>query len=106
MTLLAMIAVLTVAPPTETAPPQDEIVVVGARMKRLRVVTRQDRRTGTTRCIVRRSSGDAALDAAVCTATLTCAQTETREKGMIDCLNPRMSAIAQQFAKRRTGSEE
>jgi len=105
MMLLAMSAA-TMPAPTEAAAPPTEIVVVGERMRRLRVVTRQDRRTGTTRCIVRGSSGDAALDAAVCAATLACAQTETREKGMIDCLNPHMAAIVRRFAKRGTGPEE
>ena len=98
MMLLAMIAALTEAAPAQPRP-SDEIVVVGERMKRLRVVTRRDRRTGATRCIVRRSSGDAALDTAVCTATLACAATETQEKGMVDCLGPHIAAIAQRFAE-------
>jgi hypothetical protein len=95
ITLLAMQAI---AMPEAAA--SDEIVVVGERMRRIRVVTRRDRKTERQRCIVRRSSGDDALDAAVCTATLACGETETTADGMAACMRTHMPAIAQGFAKR------
>jgi hypothetical protein len=97
----AVIALLAMqATVLSEAAPSDEIVVIGERMRRIRVVTRRDRKTGRQRCIVRRSSGDDALDAAVCTATLACAETETTADGMAACMRTHMLAIAQGFAKR------
>ena len=100
MMMLILIGVIAAqaAPPAPV--PSDEVVVIGERMKRIRVVTRRDRKSGATLCIVRRTSGDAGLDSAICDATLACAQTETKTEGMIDCLNPRIAAVAQRFAKR------
>ena len=106
MTLLILIAVLTAPAPAPALPSADEIVVVEERMKRIRVVTRRDRKTGTTRCLIRRTSGDAVLDGAICEATLACAQTETKAEGMIACLKPRFAAVAQRFAKRSPAPEQ
>jgi hypothetical protein len=102
--MLAMIALMLVAAqagtPAATAPdPGADIVIVGQRMKRIRVVTRHDRKTGATRCIVRRSSRDPALDAAFCEAVLACAATETKREGMNACMGERMTAIARRFAR-------
>ncbi|WP_162875602.1 hypothetical protein [Sphingomonas crusticola] len=104
--LLILVAVLAAPAPAPVTAPPDEVVVVGERMKRVRVVTRRDRKTGGTRCLVRRTSGDDGLDQAICEATLACAQTETKIEGMIACLNPRMAAVAQRFAKRSPAPEQ
>ena len=99
--IVAMIALLAAA--TEPVPdPGADIVIVGNRMKRIRVVTRNDRKTGTTRCIVRRSSRDPALDAAFCDAVLACAATATKRDEMTACIGPRMERIAHDFARRRS----
>lgn len=102
--MLAMIALMLAAAqagtPAATAPdPGADIVIVGNRMKRIRVVTRHDRKTGTNRCIVRRSSRDPALDAAFCAAVLACAATQTKSEGMNACMGARMTAIARRFAR-------
>ena len=92
--LFALSAPITTAPPA----PDADVVVVGRRIKHMRMITRYDRKTGTTACIVRRSSGDAALDDAVCEAVLACAKTSVREAEMLACLQPRMSVITDRFA--------
>lgn len=84
--------------------PEEDIVVVGQRMKRIRVDTRRDRKTGVTRCTVRRSSGDTALDSSFCEAVLACAATETKKEGMIACMQPRLAAIAERFTKARAAA--
>ena len=101
--IVAMIALLT-AQAEPVSDPGADIVVVGQRMKRIRVVTRHDRKTGTNRCIVRRSSRDPALDAAFCEAALACAATETKREGMNACMGSRLTAIARRFARPAAGS--
>jgi hypothetical protein len=73
-----------------------DIVVTGQRLKRIRVSTNHDRKTGLSRCVVKRSSGDGHLDAAVCNAVLVCAQTARAPNDMEACLAPRLSRIAAQ----------
>ena len=79
---------------SRVATSNDDIVVTAERMRRFRVVTRRNRKTGESRCIIRRSSGRSDLDAAMCTATLACAAIATDAVSMTSCLNQRMSAIA------------
>ena len=98
MMLMLIVALVAQAAPALDAPGED-VVVVGERMKRIRVVTHYDRKSGTTGCRVRRSSGDGRLDGAVCAATLACAQTETKVEGMIACMNRQMADISHRFAK-------
>lgn len=61
-----LLAVQAVTPPAE--PPGEDIVVTARRRaaRRLRIVTKTDRRTGDIRCVFKRRSGDAALDAGMC----------------------------------------
>jgi hypothetical protein len=99
MILLTLIAALAAQAPPATATPDEDIVVVGERMDRIRVVTYHDRKSGTTGCRVRRSSGDDRLDGAVCAATLASARTETKVEGMVACMNQQMADISRRFAK-------
>lgn len=78
----------------------DEILVTAERLRKIRLDTRFDQRTGKRRCIVRRSTGLAALDLAVCTATIECAAVATSQAGMSACMAPRFAAIGDNFAKR------
>jgi hypothetical protein len=70
-----------------------EIVVTAERLKRIRVNIKRDRKTGIQRCVVRRTSGDPALDAAFCAAVLPCAKTASRSAEMEACLLPRLAEI-------------
>jgi len=78
-----------------------DIVVNGQRLKRIRVDTRRDRKTGLRRCVVRRTSGDPDLDSAFCEAVLACANRARKVKEMERCLLPRLAEIARQPARRR-----
>lgn len=84
---------------TQSTASSDDIVVTAERMRRIRLVTRRDRKTGESRCIVRRSSGRADLDTAMCTETLACAAKATDAGSMTSCLELRMSAISSAPAK-------
>ncbi|TKD51115.1 hypothetical protein [Sphingomonas baiyangensis] len=90
LSLLAMQA----APPPVGA--QDDIVVTArrlARLKRLRMTTRIDRRTGATRCVFKRRSGDDALDAEVCAAVLACVPKVATIEEMQGCIAPTMNRL-------------
>ena len=64
-----------VSPPPSIAVEQmggDEIVVTAQRLKRFRASIQSDRKTGSTQCNIKRSSGDAAFDARVCAVMIAC----------------------------------
>jgi hypothetical protein len=84
--------------PGDAAPPADaEIVVTGERLKRIRVVTKHDRKTGQKRCVVKRSSGDGALDTGFCEVVLGCARTAQKPKDMSACVS---SGVAEMLQRR------
>ena len=101
--MLLMLFALSAPIPAPPLPDAD-VVVVGRRIKQMRMVTRYDRKTGRMACVVRRSSGDAALDGAVCEAVLACTKTKVREAELLACLQPRMSVISERFAHQTAGS--
>lgn len=93
MILLAVLLAAQAAPPP--AAPNDIVVTARRleRLKRLRMRTELDRATGTTRCIFKRSSGDPALDAAVCNAVLACVPKVKTVAEMHGCVAPTMDAL-------------
>ncbi len=96
--LLAALALLA----QTSAPPPEDIVVLGRRLRAIRVVTRQDRRTGRMVCRVRRSSGYPNLDAEVCAIALDCSR-ESDTVAIRACALPRVEAfVARYTGERRT----
>jgi hypothetical protein len=97
MLLSLSTAALLIASPQNATPEQatelEEIVVTGERLKRIRVKTKRDPKTGVLRCVVRRTSGDPALDAAFCAAVLPCAKIAGKAAEMETCLLPRLAEI-------------
>ena len=75
---------------------QGDIVVTGKRLeslKRLRMKMKHDRKTGASRCIFQRRSGDPSLDTIVCNAALACApMVQTLEEARA-CVAPTMNAL-------------
>ncbi len=75
---------------------ENDIVVTGRRverLKRLRMTAKPDPRTGITRCVYKRRSGDPALDAAVCDAVLACVPKVSTVKDMQACIAPTMNSL-------------
>jgi hypothetical protein len=100
--MLFLALALAVAAKADAPPPSSEaeqIVITGQRMKRLRVETKTDRKTGVQRCVVKRTSGDPALDGAMCEAVLACAKTARKSAEMEGCMRPRMEAMARTPAR-------
>jgi hypothetical protein len=95
---------LLAATPASVGPAEpvdaEEIVVVGERLKRIKIDTRRDRKTGQQQCKVRRSSGDAVLDAAVCDAVLACAKVARVSAEMEACVAPRFTEIVRHRARK------
>lgn len=90
-----MLAMLLLAQAVPEAPPvADEVVVTANRLRRLRMVTREDKRTGAVRCVFKRSSGSAALDAEVCAAVLACDPHSRPVAAVRACVAPVMDGIA------------
>ena len=103
MAMLLAVAILGLQTQTAPIPPSpEEIVVVGERMRRLKLETRTDRKTGLTKCVFKRRSGDAAFDTLMCDAVLSCARTVTTRSQMESCIAPRIDAYARDMAQRRT----
>jgi len=84
--------------PPRAADPPPEIVVVGEKMRRIRLFTRVDKKSGIRGCVIQQSSGDAHIDEAMCEAAVACGSVETEPAGMQNCMGTRMAAIAQRFA--------
>lgn len=71
ITVLALAAAQAAdAPAIQAAPPEDEIVVIGQRLKAWRATWR--RQGEGLVCMTRRSTGDAAIDAIGCDAMVQC----------------------------------
>lgn len=91
--LLIAVAGLVGATPSPPVSVPEAITVTGARLKRLRIVTKKDRRTGITRCVFKQRSGDPALDAGVCAAVLSCVTQVATAAEIRPCMDPAMRAL-------------
>ncbi|WP_267381248.1 MULTISPECIES: hypothetical protein [unclassified Sphingomonas] len=87
----------------QTAPevPSDDVVVIGERLRHLRLVTKTDRKTGVVRCVFKRSSGDPAFDARMCEATRICGATARTAQAMQACLTPYVNGYGEELKRRR-----
>lgn len=88
-----LLAVQIAAPPAADPPSEDEVVVAAQRLKRFRAITKKDRKTGDTICVIRRESGDPALDRGICDAMLACAPKIKRASDIQPCMAPAMQAL-------------
>lgn len=98
MTLLIIMAAMLAQPsdiPPAEAPP---ITVVAERMRRLKLETRTDRKTGVQRCVFKRSSGDAKFDTLMCDAVLGCAKTVKNGTEMEACVAPSIASYARDLS--------
>ena len=105
MILLVLLFLTQDAPPIAAG--QDDIVVTARRaerLKRLRMTTRIDRKTGVTRCIFKRRSGDPALDAEVCGAVLDWVPRVATIAQMQACIAPTMNHLMDQRAAWTAGT--
>ncbi len=90
------------AVPAGTAPPsaENDILIIGQKVRKVKFSIKTDK-AGNPVCRIRRSSGDAEIDALACEAGLACAHSAS-QSAMIACITPRWKQIAAQVAERRS----
>ncbi|MBN2971606.1 hypothetical protein JW805_06205 [Roseomonas aeriglobus] len=94
MFVVALLLAQSTAPTsTVVEPAPEEITIAAQRLKRFRAIMRKDKATGQMRCIVKRASGDPALDKGVCEAMLACAPKIQREADIQPCMAPAIAAL-------------
>ncbi|WP_294306520.1 hypothetical protein [uncultured Sphingomonas sp.] len=104
--LLSLIQAQPAPVPEEPGLTQDEIVVMGERIKRLKLETRRDRKTKAMMCRITRPSGEAELDRLACAAALPCSESAHTMAEFRACFFPRISADAKAwFIARRTARQ-
>ncbi len=98
--ILAAIALLAqTAPPAST--PDDEIVVIGQRLRNIRIMAKRDRRTGIKRCVLKPTTGDPLLDTGVCQAYSACVPTARTAGEMEACMRPPLEREMKAWQERR-----
>lgn len=96
MFVVALLLAQSTAPapaPAVVEPTPEEITIAAQRLKRFRAIMRKDKATGQMRCVVKRASGDPALDKGVCEAMLACAPKIQREADIQPCMAPAIAAL-------------
>lgn len=87
------------APPSP--PADDDIVVIGQRLKNLRILIKKDRKTGIKRCVIRPTSGDPVFDAGICDSYLSCAPKVETSIALEACMRPPLTGLVQGWTERR-----
>jgi hypothetical protein len=88
----------------EAAPLENDIVIIGRRVRKIKFRMKLDK-AGRVVCRITRSSGDAEIDAFACDASRPCVRPDIVTKAaMTACLEPRWAQLPAQIAARRRGS--
>lgn len=95
-----LLATMQVAPLQEPTP--EEVVVTGSRLRRAQYGMSVNRITGAIRCRISQSSGDPAIDRAVCDIGRHCARTARRTREAIEaCVEERRRAFIATYVPQR-----
>ncbi len=100
--MLTMVAALMLAQAAPPAPsPEDDIVVIGERLRKIRITAKRDRLTGVKRCVLKPSTGDPLLDTGICQAYLTCVPSVRTGREMEACMRPPLEREVAAWRERR-----
>lgn len=100
--MIAFLATLTLAQTASSTPsPDDEIVVIGERLRNIRVTAKRNRRTGATRCVLKPSTGDPQLDTVICQTYLSCLPTARTPGELEACMHPPLEREVKAWQERR-----
>ena len=103
--LALLLALAPLAQAASPAPPSDdEIVVIGQRLRNIRITAKRDRRTGAKRCVLKPTTGDPLFDAGICQAYLACVPTVRTGPEMEACMRPPLTEALDAWKKRRTAT--
>ncbi len=98
----AALLLVQAAPPAPTAStPDEEIVVIGQRLRNIRITAKRDRRTGVKRCVLKPSTGDPQLDTGICQAYSACVPTSRTAGEMEACMRPPLEREVKAWQERR-----
>ena len=102
--MIAALLLLAAQPAAAPTPPENDIVIIGERVRKLKFRIKLDK-AGRTVCRITRSSGDAEIDGLACDTARPCVRPDivTRE-AMAACLAPRWAKLASDVAARRRGT--
>jgi hypothetical protein len=90
-------------PPSQA---ENDIVVIGQRVRKVKFRIRLDK-AGRSVCRITRSSGDAEIDGLACDAARPCVRPDIVTKAaMTACLEPRWAQLPAQIAERRRLARE
>lgn len=96
---LLLLAAQPAAAAAEPASAENDIVVIGRRVQKIKFRLKTDK-SGKAVCRIKRSSGDPDIDGLACDAARSCMRSST-EEAMVACLTPRLNQIPAQIAARR-----
>lgn len=102
--LLLLAAQPAAAASVQPAPAENDIVVIGRRIRKVRFTLRTDK-AGRAVCRIKRSSGDSDIDSLACDAARACMASTTPE-AMVACLTPKFDRMPEQVAARRRARAE
>ncbi|MGZ8287530.1 MAG: hypothetical protein ACXW27_17870 [Allosphingosinicella sp.] len=103
MELQNLLAALALAAAPEVSPPaaENDIVIIGQRVRKLKFRIKLDK-AGRVACRITRSSGDPEIDSLACDAARPCVRPDIVTKAaMTACLEPRWAQLPAQIAERR-----
>jgi hypothetical protein len=106
LTLASLLCASTVAPtyaqqgqPATFYQPEQEIFVIGKRLRSVRFHMKRDRKTMAGSCRITRKSGDLMLDAMVCEAAVACmGNRKISGPDFNSCMTPRWQALTNKRA--------
>ena len=103
--MISTALLLLAAQPSAQAAPataDEEIVVIGERLRKVRFKMKRNRKTMVGSCRVTRTSGDAKFDALVCETAVVCmGTTKVTGAAFSACMGPRIKSGVQSRRERR-----
>ena len=104
--MAALIIAMIQGAATPELPTEQEIVVTGRRMNQVQIAAGVNRMTGQTRCRVTVSSGDPAIDEAMCEIAKACGMVKPRKRALIEaCVTARKEQFLRTYVPASQGSD-
>jgi hypothetical protein len=99
--MIALVALALATPPQAALPAENDIVIIGQRVRKVKFRIKLDK-AGRTVCRITRTSGDPEIDGLACDTARPCVRPDIVTKAaMTACLEPRWAQLPAQIAARR-----
>lgn len=104
--MIVPLLLLAAEPAAAASPPENDIVIIGQRVRKLKFRIKSDK-AGKIVCRITRSSGDSEIDSLACDTARPCVRPDiVTEAAMNACLEPRFARLPAQIAERRRMANE